>query len=708
MKEVLVKFGSWWTIAKDGRLWAAASTLAILIILATAWPGMAISPGELITQTTPASPEDLDSLIYLPLVARPPALFTVSGHVRDAGNHPLAGATILDSSGQTATTNAQGFYTLRLYAGGHALAPSLNGYLFAPSVQEINLTSDVSGQDFVALQADVEAIVNGGFETNTWWAFPASEWPAAYASEIVHGGARSARTGILSPTDNRYSYSSVLSPAIAIPAGSSNVTLRLWLYPISGEGAADWMLDAGQGPNSGEAALAYDAQYVQVLDSSGALLENLMWTRKDERMWTYHEFNLTKWAGGTIKLQFGSYNDGSNGVTAMYVDDASLQISSLDTDPTACANYLGNSGFENITAWGIPITEYSAGYSTDYAYAGVRSMRTGIPLYASVNRYSYSDAYQDVTIPLDAGSALLKMQLLPKSQEAVYDGAPEALEPPPVGAVWGEAPLAYDAQYVLVLNPYTGVIRETLLWWQPRNSAAWIYRAFDLSHYRGQRIRLQFGTYNDGYGGRTVMYADEIYVEICTAAPPPTPTPTPPAPPACGEQVRNGGFEVTGDWRIPITEYSAGYSTFLKHSGARSMRTGIYYPVHNRYSYSDVRQSVYIPYGASQATLGFWSYALSGESYMADPVLAERPTAVELGAEAMAGDVQYLLVLDVYNNWIDTLLWQRRNDGYWRYLAYDLRRFAGREIKLQFGTYNNGWDGVTSMYVDDVSLWVCP
>jgi hypothetical protein len=295
------------------------------------------------------------------------------------------------------------------------------------------------------------------------------------------------------------------------------------------------------------------------------------------------------------------------------------------------------------------------------------------------------------------------MQLLPRSQEASYQGDSEALELPEAGEVWGAAPLAYDAQYVMVLDPYSGVIRETLLWWQPMNSASWINTTFDLSQYRGQRIRLQFGAYNDGYGGRTVMYADEAYVDVCTS----TPTPTPP-PPTCGEQVRNGGFEYTGDWTIPVTEFSAGYSTFLKHTGARSMRTGIYYLAHNRYSYSDVRQPVYIPYGASQARLGFWSYALSGELTSSDEALPEKPTSANFGEEAMAGDVQYVLILDVYGNWIDTLVWQRRNDGYWRYLEFDLRPYAGRTINLQFGTYNNGWSGVTSMYVDDVSLWVCP
>jgi hypothetical protein len=32
---------------------------------------------------------------------------------------------------------------------------------------------------------------------------------------------------------------------------------------------------------------------------------------------------------------------------------------------------------------------------------------------------------------------------------------------------------------------------------------------------------------------------------------------------------------------------------------------------------------------------------------------------------------------------------------------------AGKTVKVHFGAYNDGWDGVTAMYVDDVSLEIC-
>jgi bacillopeptidase F (M6 metalloprotease family) len=53
-----------------------------------------------------------------------------------------------------------------------------------------------------------------------------------------------------------------------------------------------------------------------------------LWQRQDNRAWGFHEFDLAEYAGQTIKLHFGAYNDGLGAVTAMYVDDVSLEICS--------------------------------------------------------------------------------------------------------------------------------------------------------------------------------------------------------------------------------------------------------------------------------------------------------------------------------------------------------------------------------------------
>jgi hypothetical protein len=695
------------------RLLRAVLVLSFLLGASGVFPAAASPIAAPNGEDTP--PPSSNSLFYnynyyLPIIAKAPD-FMVAGQVTDSNGAPVSGVTVVDSKGDSTYTAADGEYSLGALAGPNAIAPSKDGYMFDPPVIDLNVTGSVVGQDFTALTACNEAITNGGFEYGAWWDLLEYDYPSAYSLTVAHSGVRSVRTGILIPADNMPSYSNVRTPLISIPTGTT-ASLHMWLYPVSTEAAQNAPKDGGANESAfGDTSMLYDAQYVQVLNASDGVLATLLYFKSNNAFWTLHDFDLSPYAGQSIKIQIGAYNDGTSGITALYADDVSLEICGGTPPPPPppgdCTNQMGNSGFEYNGSWGIPYTAYPAAYSTDYAAAGVRSMRTGIPYYTGANVYSYSDAWQTVYIPSNATSAKLKLWLYPHSQEATAmqetgSELPDVVgTPPKEGEVFGEEQLAYDAQYLLILNPYTGVTIQTLIWWQPASATAWRYREYDLKAYAGRYIRIQFGTYNDGWGGRTNMYVDEAYVDVCTGTPPPPP------PGTCTERIGNGGFENNSAWYIPITAYSAGYSTWLQHTGARSMRTGIVYQSHNRYSYSDFRQRVTIPGNMNTATLSFYAYSMSGDWY-SDAAAQDKPTATELGAQAMAGDVQYLLVLDSWGNWIDTLVWRRSNESYWRYFEYNLHRFIGSTIMLQWGTYNNGWDGVTSMYVDDVSLRTCP
>jgi hypothetical protein len=214
-----------------------------------------------------------------------------------------------------------------------------------------------------------------------------------------------------------------------------------------------------------------------------------------------------------------------------------------------------------------------------------------------------------------------------------------------------------------------------------------------------------------------VYVVDEVahlYLPLARRAPgaaPPTPTPTPtppPPPPGCSELIANGGFEATSDWEIPGTAKMATYSTAVVHSGSRSMRAGIVPPEGPLHSYSSFRQAVTLPANATSATLRFWLYPISTGTAAAGEPAPAAPLTVQ-GATQM-GDAQYLLVLDQYGSWIGTLFWERSGDGAWRLPPgeeFDLLLYAGQTITLHFGVYNNGYGGVTAMYVDDVSLEVC-
>ena len=184
--------------------------------------------------------------------------------------------------------------------------------------------------------------------------------------------------------------------------------------------------------------------------------------------------------------------------------------------------------------------------------------------------------------------------------------------------------------------------------------------------------------------------------------------------PTCSDRLRNGGFETDEGWTLPVTAYRAVYSTAHQHSGARSVRAGIVDGADNRFSYSSAAQTVLIPTDTQTATLTLWLYAVSTEG--------ELPTAARGGDEAvvqaaangvvpttpLAGDRQYVLLLNAQNTVLARLWWTRSNAQSWQPVTFDVRAYAGQTVRVQVGAYNDGVDGVTALFVDDVTLVTCP
>jgi hypothetical protein len=201
--------------------------------------------------------------------------------------------------------------------------------------------------------------------------------------------------------------------------------------------------------------------------------------------------------------------------------------------------------------------------------------------------------------------------------------------------------------------------------------------------------------YSPAHTGRVVLHTAVGYAAYLPLVVRDLQTSPPPEP--CVEGIVNGGFESDQGWEIPLTAYPSAYTTALTHSGDRSMRVGIVEPGDNVDSYSSARQTVAIPADAISAVLRFWLYSSS-----------EEPLAATIPKAALSEDAQYVLILDESGQWIDTLIWQRRNDQVWTVHQFDLGDYTGQTIQLQFGAYNNGWSDVTGIYVDDVSLELCP
>ena len=177
-----------------------------------------------------------------------------------------------------------------------------------------------------------------------------------------------------------------------------------------------------------------------------------------------------------------------------------------------------------------------------------------------------------------------------------------------------------------------------------------------------------------------------------------SPTPTATAPASCAQLLVDPGFETDQGWVLPVTAHTAGYSTQIVRSGLRSLRTGIY-GTPDIYSYSSGYQEVLLPAGASDATLSFWWYPISAEGPMVaaaggapDPALVQAVVSGVLPAGVLAGDVQYVVLVDPPSGDIlQMLLWTRSNAQAWQTASFAVSpALIGRNVRVQFGTYNDG------------------
>ena len=148
-----------------------------------------------------------------------------------------------------------------------------------------------------------ELIADGGFETGMGWTL---NQLASYETATVYAGSRSARVGIVPGGENQTVYSSV-DQVVTLP-DESQAELSMWTYPLVG--------GTGDG----------DYNYLVVKPAN----ENrILWMdtwHADSPQWTERTVDLSEYAGQSIRIYVGAYNDGAGGTRALYIDDVSLQV----------------------------------------------------------------------------------------------------------------------------------------------------------------------------------------------------------------------------------------------------------------------------------------------------------------------------------------------------------------------------------------------
>jgi hypothetical protein len=203
----------------------------------------------------------------------------------------------------------------------------------------------------------------------------------------------------------------------------------------------------------------------------------------------------------------------------------------------ACGDGLDNGGFEEDADWTLPGTAYPAAYSTAMAHSGERSLRAGI-LMTDANVYSYSAANQALAfptvVPTDVETASLTVWWWPVTTEsaltrtvtaagvgsAAGEAAGDMVDAATLQAIVdgvtpapGAALVEGDRQYVILTNENNKVISSLL--WARSNAQQWQKSTFDLTPYLGRQLRVHIGVYNDGVGGVTAMYADDVAAQFC-------------------------------------------------------------------------------------------------------------------------------------------------------------------------------------------------
>jgi hypothetical protein len=151
-----------------------------------------------------------------------------------------------------------------------------------------------------------EAIVNGGFENAfSSWSIDATVPPPVIDHTTVHSGGSAALLGTVVGTTEPLGDTQI-SQTLTLSSGSTP-TLSFWEWPLTTD------------------TVTFDQQYVRVqpISPPGAVVV-LMNEARNDQTYIHRTFDLSQFAGMTVKLIFGVHQDGFGDITGMFVDDISV------------------------------------------------------------------------------------------------------------------------------------------------------------------------------------------------------------------------------------------------------------------------------------------------------------------------------------------------------------------------------------------------
>ena len=152
-----------------------------------------------------------------------------------------------------------------------------------------------------------QLIVNQGFETGDITGWNAGGVLVPFATSAAHHAGRfSAQLG--STTAPQQNGDSWLYQTVTIPSTSVGASLNFAYWPA----CADTITNAWQ--------------EVQIQNTSGVELAQVMKVCSNAQSWTRVYFNLLGYKGQTIRVLFNVHGSGDNNATFMYLDDATVSV----------------------------------------------------------------------------------------------------------------------------------------------------------------------------------------------------------------------------------------------------------------------------------------------------------------------------------------------------------------------------------------------
>lgn len=215
-----------------------------------------------------------------------------------------------------------------------------------------------------------QLIVNGGFETGSLssWTPATGTLAPAVSKTQAHSGTYSALVGKTAKPE--VNGNSSIYQTVAIPTGAA-ASLTYWYWASTTD------------------TISYAWQEAQIQNTSGTTLAEVMKVASNTKTWTQVTYNLTPYAGQTVRVYFNAHGNGySSDYVYMYVDDVAVTVTAgtpaltLGASPNAFSVADGSSGNSTIT------TTVSGGFSSAVALsatgqpAGVTVTFTPTPIAA--------------------------------------------------------------------------------------------------------------------------------------------------------------------------------------------------------------------------------------------------------------------------------------------------------------------------------------